>query len=244
MEVVNASRCGGGTVMRQNYHQIRSIPPHRKNWTFFRSNAEEKVCICAGSFRTITSAAIFSPQLKLANALTYEELLEQAAGSPDEPPADFDVNGVAESVSNFSSENPLVILAGVALVMVPFILSQVLQKPKRWGTMSAPNVYSALQNEDAQLLDIRSSEDLKRTGSPDLRAFRKRAVQLFYSGGKDAPFLQRVCAKFKDPPNTTLYILDKFDGSSVVVAKLLSENGFNAAYAIKGGAEGNNGWQG
>lgn len=34
----------------------------------------------------------------------------------------------------------------------------------------------------------------------------------------------------------------RFDGSSATVAKLLSNSGFKSAYAIKGGAEGSNGW--
>jgi hypothetical protein len=35
----------------------------------------------------------------------------------------------------------------------------------------------------------------------------------------------------------------RFDGSAATVAKLLANSGFKSAYAIKGGAEGQNGWR-
>jgi hypothetical protein len=71
---------------------------------------------------------------------------------------------------------------------------------------------------------------------------RKRVVQLPYVD-HDEEYAVRVLAKFKDAENTTLYILDRFDGSSAVVARLLANSGFKGAYAIKGGAEGNKGWK-
>jgi len=60
---------------------------------------------------------------------------------------------------------------------------------------------------------------------------------------EDEAFVDKVVAKFKDAENTTLYILDRFDGSAANVAKLLANSGFQGAYAIRGGAEGPNGWQ-
>lgn len=38
------------------------------------------------------------------------------------------------------------------------------------------------------------------------------------------------------------YRVHRFDGDSATVAKLLANSGFKSAYAIKGGAEGPNGW--
>ena len=35
----------------------------------------------------------------------------------------------------------------------------------------------------------------------------------------------------------------RFDGNAAIVAKLLANSGFKSAYAIRGGAEGQNGWR-
>eukprot|EP01018_Ginkgo_biloba_P008703 Gb_07606 [translate_table: standard] len=193
------------------------------------------------AYSTILSA-LSTPAL--ASALTYEEALQQGVeSSPSEASADFDLNGVTDALVNFASENSVALIAGVVLIAVPLVLTQVLLKPNTYGTVSAENAYSKLGDElEAQLLDIRAGEDIKEVGSPDIRAFKKRVVQVLYAGD-DASFLQKVSAKFKDPANTTLYILDKFAGNSAKVAKLVAENGFKAAFAIKDGAEGNRGWQ-
>lgn len=177
------------------------------------------------------------------SALTYEEALQQGvSSSPTEAPIDIDLNGIIDTVQSFSSENALAIIGGVVLVGVPLVLTRILSKPKTWGTTSAAEAYSKLgEDPEAQLLDIRTLEDIKEVGSPDIRKLKKKAVQITYEN--DASFLERVSAKFKDPANTILYILDKFDGSSTKVAKLVAENGFKSAFAIKDGAEGPRGWQ-
>lgn len=178
-----------------------------------------------------------------ASALTYEEALQQGlSSSPTEAPIDIDLNGITDTVQSFSSENALAIVGGVVLVGVPLLLTRILSTPKTWGTTSAEEAYSKLgEDPDAQLLDIRTLEDIKEVGSPDIRKLKKKAIQISYEN--DASFLERVSAKFKDPANTVLYILDKFDGSSTKIAKLVAENGFKSALAIKDGAEGPRGWQ-
>ncbi|GLJ18955.1 hypothetical protein SUGI_0339010 [Cryptomeria japonica] len=178
------------------------------------------------------------------SALTYEEALQQGvSSSPTEAPIeDIDLNGIIDTVQSFSSENALAIIGGVVLVGVPLVLTRILSTPKTWGTTSAAEAYSKLgEDPEAQLLDIRTLEDIKEVGSPDIRKLKKKAVQITYEN--DASFLERVSAKFKDPANTILYILDKFDGSSAKVAKLVAENGFKSAFAIKDGVEGPRGWQ-
>lgn len=36
--------------------------------------------------------------------------------------------------------------------------------------------------------------------------------------------------------------MHSYDGNATIVAKLLANSGFKSAYAVKGGAEGQNGW--
>ncbi|KAL5718960.1 hypothetical protein ACHQM5_011808 [Ranunculus cassubicifolius] len=183
----------------------------------------------------------------VAKALTYEEALGlgQSAMSPSSSSNDsFDIGGVIDSIVSFGTENIAVIIGGATLLSVPLVLSKILNnKPKAWGVESAKNAYAKLgEVGEAQLLDIRSPVDVKGAGRPDIRGLKKKVVSVVYKGEDKPGFLQKLSLKFKDPENTTLFILDKFDGSSELVAELVTANGFKAAYAIKDGAEGPRGW--
>lgn len=194
------------------------------------------------AYPTIILNTLFNPA-RAASALTYEETLQQGvSSSPIEAPADLDLNGITDSVLSFTAENSVAIIAGVVLVGLPLVLRRILSNSKTWGTVSAEDAYSKLGDDpEAQLVDIRTVQDIREVGSPDIRSLKKRVAQIVYED--DESFLQKVSAKFKDPTNTTLYILDKFDGDSARIAKFVAENGFKSAFTIKDGAEGTRGWQ-
>lgn len=176
----------------------------------------------------------------VARALSYEEALQQTVNSIS---GDFDAGGVLDSVLNFGTENPAVIAGGAAILVVPLVLSQVLKNSKPWGIESAKSAYAKLgEDANAQLLDIRAPVEFRKVGSPDIRDLRKKPVSIAYKGEDKPGFLKKLSLKFKEPENTTLFILDKFDGTSELIAELVTVNGFKAAYAIKDGAEGPRGW--
>lgn len=143
----------------------------------------------------------------LAKALTYEQALDQTVGSSS---LDFDVGGLLDGIVNFGTENPLLLGGGALVLAVPLILSQILKKPKNWGLASAKSAYAKLSEDgNAQLLDIREGKDFKEVGRPDLRGLKKKAVAIAYRGEDKPGFLKKLESKFKDPTNTTLFILDK-----------------------------------
>ncbi|KAJ4955127.1 hypothetical protein NE237_011910 [Protea cynaroides] len=180
----------------------------------------------------------------IARALTYEEALEQSTGtSTSSDGSDFDVGALVDSVVSFAVENPAITVGGATILALPLVLSQILKKPKPWGVESAKNAYAKLAEEvEAQLLDIRAPVEFREMGSPDIRGLKKKSVSITYNGQDKPGFLKKLSLKFKTPENTTLFILDKFDGNSELVAELVTANGFKAAYAIKDGAEGPRGW--
>lgn len=146
-------------------------------------------------------SSVFGPGL--AKALTYEEALQQL-------PSDIDGNGVFDGILSLASENPVIIGGGLIVLAVPLILSQVLSKPKAWGVESAKSAYAKLgENESAQLLDIRAPAEIRQVGSPDVRGFGKKPVSIVYKGEDKPGFLKKLALKFKEPANTTLFILDK-----------------------------------
>ncbi|KAL9251621.1 Rhodanese-like domain-containing protein [Drosera capensis] len=179
---------------------------------------------------------------KAAIALTYEEALEQSVTTSSG--FDLDAGGFVDTFVDTITDNPGLAFGGVAAVALPLILSQVFGgKPKKFGVESARNAYAKLADEgDAQLLDIRSLKDAMEVGRPDIRGLKKKPVFVTYRSDDKPGFLKKLALKFKNPENTTLYILDKFDGNSELVAELVTANGFKAAYAIQDGAEGPRGW--
>ncbi|XP_071685726.1 rhodanese-like domain-containing protein 4, chloroplastic [Rutidosis leptorrhynchoides] len=197
-----------------------------------------------GTSLVLLSSSFFN--YAYSKALTYEEALNQSTTSDSSSfsTPDIDVSGVIDGIINFSVENPVVVAGGAALLAVPFILSQVFGKSsKPWGVESAKIAYEKLGDDiNAQLLDIRPSSEIRLMGSPDIKGFKKKSIAVAYNGDDKQGFLKKLALKFKDPENTTLFVLDKFDGSSELVAELVTVNGFKAAYAIKDGADGSRGW--
>ncbi|KAJ4950253.1 hypothetical protein NE237_027085 [Protea cynaroides] len=164
-----------------------------------------RINLFCGSLVAVSS--VFSRGL--ARALTYEEALEQSMGATTSGNgSDFDFGGLVDGV--------------------------VLKKPKPWGVESAKNAYAKLAEDgEAQLVDIRAAVEFREVGSPDIRGLKKQPVSIVHKGQDKLGFLKKLSFKFKEPENTTLFILDKFNGSSELVAELVTANGFKAACAIK-----------
>ncbi|KAL3349186.1 hypothetical protein AABB24_022366 [Solanum stoloniferum] len=239
MEAINAVRLTPLSVLSDRRNEAKKIPSHPISFPF------KNLCSVEHLSRNVQGGLVLVSSVLntgLAKALTYEETLEQSATSPG---AEFDATAVVETVTTFASENPIIIAGGFAALALPIVLFQVLGKPpKSWGVESAKTAYAKLADDaGAQLLDIRAPAELREVGSPDIRGLKKKPVTVIYKGEDKTGFLKKLSLKFKEPENTTLFILDKFDGNSELVAELVTENGFKAAYAIKDGAEGPRGWQ-
>ncbi|KAG4115584.1 hypothetical protein ERO13_D12G114700v2 [Gossypium hirsutum] len=196
----------------------------------------------------------------LAKALSYDEALQQTTTS-------FSSDGVLDSVVNFISDNPTVVAGGAVALAVPLILSQVLKGSKPWGIETARSAYGKLgEDPNAQLLDIRGPKEFKDVGSPDIKGFGKKPVSIAFNGEDKLGFLKKLDLKFKEPENTTLFIIDKASGYPISSPVWVSVSPCTyvirrfcpvlcplcfvlvglyivvAAYAIKDGAEGPQGW--
>ncbi|GMN42945.1 hypothetical protein TIFTF001_012143 [Ficus carica] len=238
MEALNAAS-GYLTPISAVLSDRKQEPPRKASSPFYpipkSSNSAKKI---SGGLVLLSSVL----NAGLAKALTYDEALQQSVGSSSGG-LDFDFNGVLDSAISFASENPVVLAGGAAVLAVPLILSQLLKSPKPWGVESARNAYARLgELSSAQLLDIRPATEFRQVGSPDIRGLGKKPVSIVYKGEEKPGFLKKLSLKFKKPEDTTLFILDKFNGNSELVAELVTINGFKAAYAIRDGAEGPRGW--
>ncbi|KAF3616788.1 Rhodanese-like domain-containing protein 4, chloroplastic [Capsicum annuum] len=238
MEAINAVRLTPLSVLSDRRNESKKIPSYPISFPFKNLYSVENLSRNVQGGIVLLSSALSTG---LAKALTFEETIEQSTTSPA---AEFDAAAVVETVTTFASENPAIIAGGFAALALPIILFQVLGKPpKSWGVESAKTAYAKLADDaGAQLLDIRAPGELRGVGSPDIKGLKKKPVTVAYKAEDKPGFLKKLSLKFKEPENTTLFILDKFDGNSELVAELVTENGFKAAYAIKDGAEGPRGW--
>ncbi|KAJ0770493.1 putative Rhodanese-like domain-containing protein STR4 [Helianthus annuus] len=174
---------------------------------------------------------------------TFHFPLSSLASEETPTAAKIDLESVVVSIDDFFNRYPFFV-AGVVFVWL-YVIPATEEYLRKYKFISAIDAFKKLKDgPDCQLLDIRDSKTLRVLGSPNLKLLNKNAVQFEFRQGDEEGFLKRVKESFKDPPpaNTTVCILDNFDGESMKVAELLFKNGFKEAYAIRGGVRGTNGW--
>ncbi|AQK99038.1 Rhodanese-like domain-containing protein 4A chloroplastic [Zea mays] len=171
------------------------------------------------------------------------------------------LESIVVAIDDFNNRNPFFV-AGVVfvwLVVIPLLQEYVFKKYK---PVSAIDAFRKLRDvPEVQLLDIRRGKSVRFMAPPKLKLIDKSTVQVEFDEEDEKGFVKEVLARFPDPANTVVCVLDKvwcvsvyilrkdeecfgsFDGNSSKVAELLVENGFKEAYAIKGGLRGPEGWQ-
>ncbi|CAN4093283.1 unnamed protein product [Withania somnifera] len=157
-------------------------------------------------------------------------------------PSKINIEAILASIDEFFNKYPFFV-AGVTfiwLVVIP-LAEEYLQKYK---FISAVDAFGKLRDDpSSHLLDVRDNKSLSYLPSPSLKMFNKSVMQVEFRQGDEDAFLERVFENFKDPQNTTLCVIDNFDGNSIKVAEILVKSGFKEAYAIRGGIRGKKGWQ-
>ncbi|KAI3418604.1 uncharacterized protein J3R85_013667 [Psidium guajava] len=189
----------------------------------------------------LTKAPLSFPLFYLFDSLPCLASEDVVSPTADQVSGRINLESILVSIDDFFNRNPFFV-AGctfIWLVVIP-VAEYYLRKYKY---VSAIDAFRKLRDDpNAQLLDIRDRKSLAAMASPDLKYMSKTAVQVQFDEGREDEFLKAVVASFKDPANTVLCILDNFDGDSMKVAELLFKNGFEEAYAIKGGVRGEKGW--
>lgn len=216
MEALNAASLSPLAVLsdrKREPRKISSIPSHSSfkspNSASFSSNLQDPHGFSPSrSFRgsLVLLSSVFNAGV--AGAITYEEALQQSVSTSSS--GDLDVNGVFDGIVSFGTENPGIVVGGAAILALPLIFSLFRGKPKPWGVESAKSAYVKLgEDSNAQLLDIRALIELRKVGSPDIQGLGKKPVSITYKGEDKPGFLKKLGLKFKEPQNTTLFILDK-----------------------------------
>ncbi|KAL1558716.1 rhodanese-like domain-containing protein 4A, chloroplastic [Salvia divinorum] len=163
--------------------------------------------------------------------------------SAEEVPGRISLESILVSIDNFFTRYPFFVATVVFIWLVAIPLVE--EYSQKYKFISAINAFKKLQDDPtAQLLDIRDDKSVASLGSPNLKILNKNALQVSFREGDEQGFVKRVLENFGEPANTTLCVLDNFDGNSIKVAELLVKTGgFKEAYAIRGGTMGKQGWQ-
>ena len=161
----------------------------------------------------VASSSALVASVSSSLALDYNSFVRgvgKATTFADSAAADSSFVVDFDAAADFMSANPMALVAGLAAVAVPFVAFRALASPQTFGSVSAVEAFNKLSNPEtnAQLLDIRAPEDIKAEGAPNLKSLSKKSVQVAYTGDANS-FLKKVFANYKDPENTTLYILDR-----------------------------------
>ncbi|KAF5798069.1 putative Rhodanese-like domain-containing protein [Helianthus annuus] len=211
------------------------IPPNQNpKFPKFKTTKNLKSTNTTTSLKTQSLSFLFT---------TFHFPLSSLASEESPTAAKIDLESVVVSIDDFFNRYPFFV-AGVVFVWL-YVIPATEEYLRKYKFISAIDAFKKLKDDpDCQLLDIRDSKTLRVLGSPNLKLLNKNAVQVEFRQGDEEGFLKRVKESFKDPPpaNTTVCILDNFDGESMKVAELLFKNGFKEAYAIRGGVRGTNGW--
>ncbi|KNA21926.1 hypothetical protein SOVF_038790 [Spinacia oleracea] len=173
---------------------------------------------------------------------SYPSFASEIADPSGRISARINLESILVSIDDFFNKYPYFV-AGVTFIwLIALPLAE--EYLKKYKYVTALTAFKKLRDDSSiQLLDIRDEKSLGFLGSPNLRMFKKDVVQVTFNESDEDGFLKKVLEKFADPSNTSVCIVDNFDGNSIKVAEFLVKNGFKEAYAIKGGVSGKNGWR-
>jgi hypothetical protein len=81
---------------------------------------------------------------------------------------------------------------------------------KKYKPVSAIDAFRMLRDvPEAQLLDIRRGKSVRFMAPPNLKIVDKTAVQVEFNEKDEQGFVREVLARFPDPANTVVCVLDK-----------------------------------
>ncbi|KAG8054399.1 hypothetical protein GUJ93_ZPchr0001g29562 [Zizania palustris] len=204
-----------------------------------RALAAPKAAILEQREEAAPAAALWRGTLVLPVSVVASWPLPSLAAEAD---GKVSLESILVAFDDFNNRNPFFVAGVVFVWLVVIPLAQ--EYFKKYKAVGAIDAFRKLRDDpEAQLLDIRRGKSVRFMASPNLRLIEKSTVQVEFDEEDEERFLKAVLAKFPDPANTVVCVLDNFDGNSMKVSELLFNNGFKEAYAIKGGLRGPEGWQ-
>ncbi|KAM3334432.1 hypothetical protein ACQJBY_029073 [Aegilops geniculata] len=118
------------------------------------------------------------------------------------------LESIVLAVDDFNNRNPFFVAGVVFVWLVVLPLAQ--EYFKKYKAVGALDAFRKLRDvPEAQLLDIRRGNSVRFMAPPNLRLVEKSAVQVEFDEEDEKGFLGEVLARFPDPANTVVCVLDK-----------------------------------
>lgn len=109
-------------------------------------------------------------QFKLPSDLQYP------SGSGMKLPRELD------GVSDFAGQYPAIIAAGVAVIAIGAVIASLVGQGVKVKQLSAAKAFDLLSEQsNVVFIDLRSKEDIKEAGSPDLRSIKQKVISVPYT---------------------------------------------------------------
>lgn len=118
------------------------------------------------------------------------------------------LESIVLAIDDFNNRNPFFVAGVVFVWLVVLPLAQ--EYFKKYKAVGALDAFRKLRDvPEAQLLDIRRGNSVRFMAPPNLRLVEKSAVQVEFDEEDEKGFLREVLARFPDPANTVVCVLDK-----------------------------------
>lgn len=150
-------------------------------------------------------------------------------------------------LEDYVSENPAIIAAGVGVVAVGLVIARLVGRGVNVKKLSAAKAFDLLSSDsDIIFIDLRSKQEVKEAGSPDLRSIKRKITSLPYTTGLAGDLVEGFPDKLLKLPglseDSEILFFDSYGQDAKAVSGAVRE-GVKQVYYVADGADGVRGWR-
>lgn len=150
-------------------------------------------------------------------------------------------------LEDYVSQNPAIIAAGVGVVAVGLVIARLVGRGVNVKKLSAAKAFDLLSSDsDIIFIDLRSKQEVKEAGSPDLRSIKRKITSLPYTTGLAGDLVEGFPDKLLKLPSLSedseILFFDSYGQDAKAVSGAVRE-GVKQVYYVADGADGVRGWR-
>lgn len=150
-------------------------------------------------------------------------------------------------LEDYVSQNPAIIAAGVGVVAVGLVIARLVGRGVNVKKLSAAKAFDLLSSDsDIIFIDLRSKQEVKEAGSPDLRSIKRKITSLPYTTGLAGDLVEGFPDKLLKLPglseDSEILFFDSYGQDAKAVSGAVRE-GVKQVYYVADGADGVRGWR-
>lgn len=150
-------------------------------------------------------------------------------------------------LEDYVRQNPAIIAAGVGVVAVGLVIARLVGRGVNVKKLSAAKAFDLLSSDsDIIFIDLRSKQQVKEAGSPDLRSIKRKITSLPYTTGLAGDLVEGFPDKLLKLPglseDSEILFFDSYGQDAKAVSGAVRE-GVKQVYYVADGADGVRGWR-